>query len=402
MERVLVDVDDGARTIGARLRQIRHARRKSLRVIAGLAGMSAATLSRIENGQRALDSRSEIVALANALQVAPSELVKLPVSAPVNGEEETAVKAVRRALIAVSRDDPAGQVVPVEVLRTRVETLTAARRQCEYEQVGRELPALIRDLHITMATGRDVGELLGVAVMLHVQGSHAFLAAVGAHPDLRWQAAVLARQAAREHGGSNLLGLAAFGAANGLLAAGEFDIAQAELDSVTVPTTTDVAEQLDGMLALSRSLVAAADKRPGDVDAPLEHAAGLAARTGEGDAYNLSFGPTNVGVWRMSVALEAHDYAQAASIAEGLRPELLPAATRRSAYWADYGRALARLRGRQDDAVKALRTAELISPARVQRHPFVREILGELLSRSRRDTAGRELRGMAYRAGLLV
>jgi transcriptional regulator with XRE-family HTH domain len=395
-----VDVED-ARTIGARLRQIRNSRKKGLRVIAGLAGMSKSKLSQIERGERALDSRSDIVVLANALQIAPSELTRLPEPTAGNGEGP-AVKAVRRALIAVSRDDPAGQVVPVDVLRTRVEALVADQRQCEHEQVGRELPELIRDLHTTMAAGRDVGELLGVAVMLHVQGSHAFLHDAGARPDLRWQAAVLARQAAREHGGADLLSLAAFGAANGLLAAGEFDMAQAELDSVTVPTTTDEAEQLEGMLALSRSLIAAADKRPGDVDAPLEHAAELAARSGEGNAYGLDFGPTNVGVWRMSVALEAHDYTQAASIAEGLRPELLPAATRRAAYWADYGRALARIRGRQDDAVRALRKAELISPPRVQRHPFVREVLGELLFRSRRDAVGRELRGMAYRAGLPV
>lgn len=51
---------------------------------------------------------------------------------------------------------------------------------------------------------------------------------------------------------------------------------------------------------------------------------------------------------------------------------------------------------------EALRKAELISPARVQCHPFVREVLGELLMRSRRDAVGRELRGMAYRAGLPV
>jgi transcriptional regulator with XRE-family HTH domain len=395
-----VDVDD-TRTVGARLRQIRNSRKKGLRVIAGLAGISKSKLSQIERGERALDSRSDIVALANALQVAPSELTRLPEPTTGNGEGP-AVKAIRRALIAVSRDDPAGHVVPVDVLRTRVATLVAAQGQCEYERVGSELPALIRDLHTTMAAGRDVGELLGVAVMLHVQGSQAFLHRAGAHPDLCWQAAMLARQAAREHGGSDLLGLGAFGAANGLLAAGEFDMAQAELDSVTVPTSTGEAEQLDGMLALSRSLVAAADKRPGDVDAPLQHAAELAARTGEGNAYGLAFGPTNVGVWRMSVALEAHDYIRAASIAEGLHPEMLPTATRRAAYWADYGRALARLRGRQDDAVKALRKAELISPPRVQRHPFVREVIGELLARSRRDVTGRELRGMAYRAGLPV
>ncbi|MGH3718384.1 MAG: helix-turn-helix domain-containing protein [Pseudonocardiaceae bacterium] len=396
-----MDVED-ALTVGARLRQIRNSRGKSLRVVADLSGViSAAGLSRVENGLRALDSRSEIVALANVLQVAPSELTRSSVPAPGNGEGE-AVKAVRRALIAVSRDDPAGQVVPVDVVRTRVAALMAIQRECDHEQVGRELPALIRDLYTSMAAGRDRGELLAQAVLLHVQGTQAFLHAVGASPDLCWQAATPARQAAHEHGGADVLGLAAFGAANGLLAAGEFDMAEAELASVVVPTTTEAAEQLDGMLALSRSLVAAADKRPGDVDAPLDYAAELAQHTGQGNAYWLGFGPTNVGVWRMSVSLEVRDFAHAASVAEGLRPELLPSATRKARYWANYGRALARVRGRQDDAVKALRKAELISPAMVQRHPFVREVLGELLARSRRDALGRELRGMAYRAGLPV
>lgn len=312
------------------------------------------------------------------------------------------MKAIRRALIAVSRDDPAGQVVPVDVLRTRTEDLLVAAKGCEYEEVGRQLPALIRDLHTSLAAGQDVDELLAMAVLLHIQGCQAFLSTMGAPVDLCWQAATVARQLAREHGRPDVLGLATFGAANGLLAAGEFDMAQAELNSVTVPTNRSESTQLADMLALSRSLVAAADKRPSDVDAPLECAADLATRTGDGNAYWLGFGPTNVGVWRMGIALEARDFAKAASIAEGLQPSLLPSATRQATYWANYGRALARLRGRQDDAVVALRKAELISPPRVQRHPFVREVLGELLARSRRDAVGRELRGMAYRAGLPV
>ncbi|MGQ0774930.1 MAG: helix-turn-helix domain-containing protein [Pseudonocardiales bacterium] len=396
-----MDNAEEARTIGERLWQIRNARGKSLRVIGGLAGMSASTLSRIENGLRALDSRSEIAALANALGVAPSELTRTPELAIGNGEGP-AVQAVRRALIAVSRDDPAGQVVPVEVLGTRLDALTAAQRRCDHEQVGRELPALIRDLHSTIAAGRDVAELLELAVLLHVQGTHNWLHTLGESTDLGWQANTLARQAAREHGGSEVMGLVGFGAANGLLAAGEFDIALAELDAVSVPTTTSQAEQLAGMLALTRSLVAAADRRPGDVAAPLDYAAELAARPAEGNAYGLGFGPTNVGVWRVSVALEARDFALAARIAEELRPELLPSANRKAIYWADYGRALARLRGRRDDAVRALRTAELISPARVQRHPFTREAIALLLPGSRRDAVGRELRAMAYRAGLPV
>jgi hypothetical protein len=44
------------------------------------------------------------------------------------------------------------------------------------------------------------------------------------------------------------------------------------------------------MLKLSKSLVAAADKRPGDMQAALEHAAELAQHTGEGNAYWMGFG----------------------------------------------------------------------------------------------------------------
>jgi len=71
-------------------------------------------------------------------------------------------------------------------------------------------------------------------------------------------------------------------------------------------------------------------------------------------------------------------------------------------YWVDYGRALARVRGRQDDAVMALRRAETVSPLHLYRSPFARDTLGELVARSCHDAVRRELRGMAYRAGLPV
>ena len=155
------------------------------------------------------------------------------------------------------------------------------------------------------------------------------------------------------------------------------------------------------MLALSTSLTAAADQRPTDVEAALDYAADLAQRTGEGNRFSLSFGPTDVTLWRMTAALEGRDYERTVALAETVTPERIRASARRTAYWMDYGRALARIR-RRDDAVAALRRAEKISPDEVPRHPFVREVLGELLARSRRDASGRELREMAYRAGLPV
>jgi transcriptional regulator with XRE-family HTH domain len=78
-----MDTDD-THTIGRRIRRIRTARDKSLQVIARLAGMNKSTLHRIERGQREL-TLSEIVALASALEIAPSTLIRLPILAPANG-----------------------------------------------------------------------------------------------------------------------------------------------------------------------------------------------------------------------------------------------------------------------------------------------------------------------------
>jgi hypothetical protein len=88
--------------------------------------------------------------------------------------------------------------------------------------------------------------------------------------------------------------------------------------------------------------------------------------------------------------------------AQQIDPERIPLLVNRSIYWMHSGRALAQLRGRHEDAVRALRTAENIFPTMVLRDPNVREALATLLPSTRRDAIGMELRGLAYRAGLLV
>ncbi|MGH4008936.1 MAG: helix-turn-helix domain-containing protein [Pseudonocardiaceae bacterium] len=398
-----MDIED-AQTIGARLRQIRNSRKKGLRVIAGLAGMSKSKLSLIERGEIALDSISEIVALANALGIAPSELLRLPVPAPANGETDSAVEAVRSAVTAASRDRPGGLVLPIAVLRDRVSAMLNAHYGCHPGvKVGATLPVLIRDLHTSIAAGRDVAELLDLAVLLHAGVTVGWLRVAGAGLDLRSEASLLALRAAQDRDTPIALGLATWGGVYVMVSGGEFGLAQAELDAVTVPTNSPESMQLAGTLALCRSVVASADSRPGDMDAPLDLAAELAQRTGEGNAYSLGFGPTNVGIWRMAAAREAKDHERVVRTAESLRPNVHAERSRQADYWVNYGGALSKLRGRSDDAVLAFRRAEAISPHHVHRDPFVRDALAVLLARSRRDSpSGQQLRRMAYRAGLPV
>jgi transcriptional regulator with XRE-family HTH domain len=65
--------------------------------------MSTSTLHRIEHGQRPV-TLSEIVALANALEIAPSELTRLPIPAPANGHTDSTTEAVRLALDAIDAE----------------------------------------------------------------------------------------------------------------------------------------------------------------------------------------------------------------------------------------------------------------------------------------------------------
>jgi len=198
---VTTDDEDGY-TIGRRLRLLRHARGKSLAVIAGLAGISESYLSMLERGERVLDRRSLIVALANALRVAPSELTLLPVPAPGDGVADAAVDALRVAMQAVSLGVPDSQVQPVEQLSARVHAVLDAKQRCRHAEVGMVLPGLIRDLHTSINAGREDAELLRLAVALHTQGTQAFLHGVGAPSDLCWAAARLGaerRQHRRHH-----------------------------------------------------------------------------------------------------------------------------------------------------------------------------------------------------------
>ncbi|MGH3822325.1 MAG: XRE family transcriptional regulator, partial [Pseudonocardiaceae bacterium] len=145
--------------------------------------------------------------------------------------------------------------------------------------------------------------------------------------------------------------------------------------------------------------------RPGDAAAAMDAAADMAGRFSELGATDPlgfgEFGPTWVGFRRVRLALDAGEPDRAVGIAEELHPERHPFPYGRAFHWVGYGRALTQLRGRRDDAVRALRRAETMNPVRVRRNPFVRDTIAVLLPGARGDAIGQELRDMASRVGLL-
>jgi hypothetical protein len=114
-------------------------------------------------------------------------------------------------------------VLPVAVLRERVTQIHAQRRACRFAEVATDLPGLIRDVHTTLATGADHGELLGLAVYLHVHITRSWLLVAAAPADLLRRTVFLAKRLAQEHGAVAMLGMAGFAVAGTLLHGGAFE-----------------------------------------------------------------------------------------------------------------------------------------------------------------------------------
>jgi transcriptional regulator with XRE-family HTH domain len=103
--------------------------------------MSKSRLSQLERGERALDRRSEIVALAGALEVAPTELLALPLPLPADGRTDMPVEAIRRALLAAVTGAAGGEVLAAQVPRSRVTEVLDAQQACHHDTAGALLRA---------------------------------------------------------------------------------------------------------------------------------------------------------------------------------------------------------------------------------------------------------------------
>ena len=397
-------MDDRTR-IGANVRSARLRRGMSLAVVAGLAGRSAAWLSLIERGLRPLERRSDLAALANALQISPVDLTGQPY-VPDDGKHPAAaadatIVRVRQAIQDLP--DPAAADEP-DRLVADVETLTDLRLSLDLAGLGAALPGLLRRLRATIPVvtrAEDRARLLR-AYFWTAQGAQSLTRNLG-HLDLAWVAAGHMRTTAEDIDDPVWLSASEFARAHALIPAGAaraaLAYASAGADLASTAAGPDAAAA-HGALQLVGAYAAALAGRLDEADDRLTTADRLAAgKTGPTFTRGFSFGAPNVVLHRMSVAVESGKPAQVAAAAAKLPAGALPSAERRATYWIDLGRAYAQMR-RDDDAIQVLRWAEEIAPLRVRLHPLVREAVAGMVERRARAAVGRELRGLAYRMGL--
>lgn len=401
-------------TIGARLRTLRKWRGMNLVEVAGLAGLSKTHLSDIERGLKALDRRSYIAGLASALRVSETDIVGGPHLSedPVQAGPHTAIPHLRMALQTNSLDNPlCDRARPLAELVAELAVAERLRIRCDYDGLGDHLPDLVDELHVHTADPVDeAAHALALRTMVDACIAATHLASNLGYGDLAHLAARRAWEAAAVLDNPVGKGKAAFVAVLTMPKVGRLGSWARSLNAAERAAAALQPHAVDpagihtlGMIALTASMAAAAVNDHAAAAAWLDEAAELAARVpDEPDAAWMAFSASNVGVWRVAVAVEAGQAGRgvaelAARVDES---KLVGVGSRRASFLADVGRGLARDRSTRDQAVRYLRRAEDVAPQRIRNDARVQASVAALLQQAVSSAGGRELRGMAARMGV--
>jgi hypothetical protein len=204
-------------------------------------------------------------------------------------------------------------------------------------------------------------------------------------PDAAWIAADRSMSAAEQAGNPLLVAAGAFRLIIVFLGARYY--AQAEQTSRTAadalePLASDSmveAAAMWGALTLQRALTAAHLSDATAAYGFLDQARLVADRMGPGrNDFNTEFGPANVTLYEIAVAVELGDAGRALRAAESADLTGL-SAERRARMLIDVARAHAQRR-QVTDAVIALLKAEEITPEQVRVHPSVQQVVADLVT----------------------
>lgn len=157
------------------------------------------------------------------------------------------------------------------------------------------------------------------------------------------------------------------------------------------------AVALRGALTLQRALAAGRLNQAEEAYAHLRHAKEMAEQVGEGrNDYNTEFGPTNVALHEVSVAVDLGDAGVALRAAAAVDPsDLSP--ERQARFGIDLAQAHAQRR-QVNEAVSALEDARQLLPEMFRAKPSVRQLVADLLAMS--PLPSDQLRALARELGV--
>ncbi len=380
---------------------------------AGLVGRSESWVSQVERGVRPVDRMSVLQRVADVLSVSLAEL---------RGNEEARdadqrPEAFDTIRLALTGHPAIAAVLGTAILAAPAQQMETFHRQhasiwelvhaSRYGEVAPILASLIPGLETAVRTAdseqvrAEARELLGDTY----QAVAALMVKIG-ETDAAWIAADRAGYCAEAAGSPLAVAASMFRMAHVFLALGQIDQAHHVATSTAValqPKITSDAPpdvlSLYGASHLILAVAAARDSKRSEAHGHLDTARRIAAQVGEDrDDYGTEFGPTNVAIHELSVAVELGDAGQAIELGQQVSPRNL-SPERQARYLLDLAQAHA-MRRQIGEALHALQEAERIAPEEARLHFVGRAVARDLVQLSGVRPRP-ELRELAERFGVL-
>jgi transcriptional regulator with XRE-family HTH domain len=401
-----------ARETGERIAY--HRKRLGLSQVefASLIDRSESWVSQVERGVRAVDRLSVLQKVADALSVPVADLRGGTVG---EGEEPSAKPEAFETLRLALTGHPAidavlganGRTLTREHLdrlrkhETQVWPLVHASRYGELAPIVADLiPELEHAVRARSGPAEEARELLTDTY----QAVAAMMAKLG-ETDAAWIAADRAAAAAEALDQPLAVAASLFRMAHVFLSLGQVAQAQAvangAVDALQQRVATEPSPEaisLCGAFHLVLAIAAARDNDRTQANQHLDQARALADRLSEDrDDFGTEFGPTNVALHAVGVAVELGDAGHALDLARDIDPrELSP--ERQARYLIDVAQAHA-MRRQIGEALHCLEEAERITPEQTRGHRVARAVARDLIQLS--GTRPRaELRELAERFGV--
>jgi tetratricopeptide (TPR) repeat protein len=351
--------------------------------------------------------------VADVLSVSVAEL-RGDEESPAGDERPEAFDTIRLALTGhpavgtiLGTARPAATTQQLDVLRRQHASVWELVHASRYAELAPVLAALIPGLEAATRTARsdtDQGqarELLGDTY----QATAALMAKLG-ETDAAWIAADRAGFCAEAAGSPLAVAASMFRMAHVFLALGQIEqaqhvaisTAQALKPTITVEVGPETLS-LYGAFHLVLAVAAARDNERKLAHDYLDTAANIARQLGEDrDDYGTEFGPTNVAIHAVSIAVELGDAGQAIELGQHVDPSTL-SPERQARYYLDLAQAHA-MRRQIGEALHALQEAERIATEETRVHSVGRAVTRDLLQLSGLRPRP-ELRELAERFGVV-
>lgn len=360
--------------------------------LAPRAHVSLSLLRKVEQGS-APASPAFVSAVARALGVSVGDLLGQPIRPETPAEHQVfAVLPPLRQELAAYRLPPDDDVSARSIveLTAAVEHVSRLRHSVDLTRLSTELPGLLAELRAAAhtLTGTEQERVFGLLTEAYFAART--LAYKLGYTDLAsmtvdrydWAAAQSGDELAVLVGdylrAGDLTCLADWSSAQRLLERSRSRL-EPDLGRATAPTLSTW-----GSLHLKSGLAAARAGNRATADAHLAEARETAARIGvDRDDYRLCFGPTNVSIWSVALAVEASDGTEAIKRAKGFIPPPETPRERAGHHWIDLARGYL-LHGDRERALSSLMTARRTAPQQTRYHPMVTETVRSLARTERR------------------